>query len=128
MYAQSDEEEEFSKEDLELKWKEFLTRLNDQHNLKATLSKVPEIKENWQLFLEIDNSIQNDLINSVKPQLVSFLRKELKNSKINLEIKVAKDIKNKIVYTDEDKFEKMKEKNPSIELLKKKLNLDFGQI
>ncbi|MCK5730282.1 MAG: hypothetical protein KAH68_04370 [Draconibacterium sp.] len=125
MHTKADEFEEFSKDDLELKWKSFLTQLNDRPNLKSTLAHVPELKENSVLFLEIDNSIQYNLITSIKPKLVSFLKKELRNSKIELIIEVRENIKNKIIYTDNDKFDEMSKKNPNLKLLKQKFNLDF---
>ena len=111
---------------MKLKWKEFLTRLDDRPNLQSTLAQVPELKENYQLFLEIDNSIQNNLITSIKPELVSFLRRELRNSKIELIVEVTENIKNRIIYTDNDKFDEMAKKNPSLKILKQKFNLDFG--
>lgn len=100
--------------------------MDDRPNLKSTLTQVPELKDNFELYLEIDNSIQNNIITSIKPRLVSFLRKELKNSKIELTVKVTENIKNKIIYTDNDKFEEMAKKNPSLKILKQKFNLDFG--
>ena len=127
MHTKDDEFEEFTKKDLELKWKEFLTRLDDRPNLQSTLAQVPELKDNSELFLEIDNSIQNNLITSIKPELVSFLRRELRNSKIELIVEVAENIKNKIIYTDADKFDEMAKKNPSLIKLKQKFNLDFGE-
>lgn len=126
MHKKADEFEEFKKEDLELKWKEFLKRLDDRPNLQSTLARVPELRDNSELLLEIDNSIQDNLINSIKPELLSFLRRELRNSKIELIIEVTESIKNKIIYTDNDKFDEMVKKNPSLAKLKQKFNLDFG--
>lgn len=128
MHTEKEETEPFTKDDLKNKWKEFLIRLDDRPNLKSTLSKIPELKDNWELYLEIDNSIQNDLINSIKPELVSFLRKELKNSDIEFITKVTDQVKNRIIYTDMDKFDEMVKKNPSLKLLKQKFNLDFGEV
>ncbi len=128
LHTKADEFEEFSKQDLKVKWKEFLIRLEDRPNLQSTLSDVPELKENYELLLEIDNSIQSDLINSIKPELISFLRRELKNSKVELVVKVTEKIKNRIIYTDMDKFDEMAKKNPSLKKLKQKFNLDFGEV
>jgi hypothetical protein len=128
MHTKTDEFNDFTTADLELIWKEFLAQLDDRPNLKSTLSRIPELKENFKLFLEIDNSIQDDVINMIKPELVSFLRKELRNSKIELITSITEEIKNRIIYTDEDKFDEMAKKNPSLKLLKRKFNLDFGEV
>jgi len=77
------------------------------------------------LVIRIDNSVQEDLINSIKPELVSWLRKELRNSKIQLITQIDETQKEKIIYTDVEKYMEMLKKNPGLELLKQKFNLDF---
>ncbi len=126
IYTKADEEEEFTAEELKQKWEQFLTRLEERPNLKSTLSTVPEIKEDFKLLLEIKNRIQDDLIGSIKPELVSWLRKELKNSRIQLVTKISEEVKSPIIYSDSEKFEEMRKKNPDIALLKEKFKLDFG--
>jgi len=69
--------------------------------------------------------VQDDLINTIKPELVSWLRKELKNSKILLTTEIDETEKEKIIYTDTEKYLEMLKKNPRLELLKKKFKLDF---
>jgi len=126
MYSRADETEEFAKDQLKVKWESFVSKLGNRPNLQSTLSSVPKIGENFQLVLEIDNSVQEDLINSVKPELVSWLRKELKNSKIHLVTHISQVEKEKIIYTDQEKYMEMLKKNPKLEQLKQKFNLDFG--
>jgi len=128
LHTKADEFELFTEDDLTKTWKKFLVRLEDRPNLKSTLANVPALKEEHQLYLEIDNTIQEDLINSIKPEIVSYLRRELKNSKIELTIQVTEKIKNRIIYTDLDKFDEMVKKNPKLKLLKQKFNLDLGQV
>ena len=126
MYSRADETEEFAKDQLKVKWESFVSKLGNRPNLQSTLSSVPKIGENFQLVLEIDNSVQEDLIDSVKPELVSWLRKELKNSKIHLVTHISQVEKEKIIYTDQEKYMEMLKKNPKLEQLKQKFNLDFG--
>ena len=127
LYSVNDEAENFSEESLKQKWDIFISRLDDRPNLQSTLSNVPELQEDFQLYLPIENTIQENLINSIKPELVSFLRKELKNSKIQLITIITEKAKGRIVYTDEEKYEELVKKNPNLALLRKKFNLDFGQ-
>lgn len=128
MHTKAEEYEEFTKEDLEKKWKDFSAQYDDRPNLQSTLSKVPELKEDQQLYLEIDNSFQQESIASIKPKLIAFLRRELKNSKIELNVHVTEKIKNRIIYTDEDKYGEMVKKNKNLQTLRQKLNLDLGEI
>ncbi len=126
IYSRPGETEDFTVEDLKEKWESFVKKLDNRPNLQSTLSNVPELGENFQLLLPIDNSVQEDLINSVKPELVSWLRKALKNSKIQLVTHISQVEKEKIIYTDQEKFMEMLKKNPQLENLKQKFNLDFG--
>ena len=126
MYTQADEFEPFTADDLKEKWEQFLTRLEDRPNLKSTLSTVPELKEDYKLILEIENTIQENLIGGIKPELVSWLRKELHNSKIQLVTKITQKVKGRLIYTDTEKFDEMVKKNPELALLKQKFKLDFG--
>jgi hypothetical protein len=125
MYSKADEIEPFNEEQLKEKWTEFLTRLDDRPSIKATLSILPKIQKDFTLVLEIDNRIQDELLASVKPELVSWLRKELRNSKISLKTIVADIVREKVVYSDVEKYQEMANKNPDLALLKRTLNLDF---
>jgi hypothetical protein len=126
MYVGNNDAEDFSAYELEEKWKAFLTKLDDRPSLQSTLSYAPEIEENFQLLLVIENSVQEDSINLIKPELVSYLRKELHNSKIILVTKIAERKRGRIIYTDEEKYTEMLKKNPDLGVLKQKFNLDFG--
>ncbi|WP_319265578.1 hypothetical protein [uncultured Draconibacterium sp.] len=125
LYSKEDEVEPFTAEQLEEKWKAFLPRLDDRPSLKATLSIFPKIQEDWSLLLEVDNRIQDELLVNVKPELISYLRKELHNSKINLKTIVADIKREKVIYSDIEKYQEMAKKNPNLALLKRTLNLDF---
>lgn len=124
-YSDKGDRNVFTQEELKKKWDEFVQKLGERPNLQSTLSKVPSVGDNFKLFLEVDNSVQQDLINSIKPELVAWLRKELNNSQIKLKIVIAEQEQEKIIYSDRDKYIEMVRKNPKLELLKKKFNLDF---
>jgi hypothetical protein len=125
MFTRTGETRDFTAEELKQKWDEFVRRLKDRPNLQSTLSRVPSVKEGYRLVLTIDNSVQDDLINHIKPELISWLRNELRNSKILLTTQIDETEKEKIIYTDAEKYVEMVKKNPRLELLKKKFKLDF---
>lgn len=125
LYSKEGETEPFGEEALNEKWNVFLQTLEDRPNLKATLSSVPKIQEDYSLLLEIDNRIQDELIANIRPELVSFLRKELRNSKIALKTLVTEIKREKVIYSDIERYQAMASKNPDLAYLKKKLNLDF---
>ncbi len=84
IFNQADETEPFTADDLKEKWDQFLVRLENRPSIKSSLSNLPQITNDFKLILEIDNRIQDDLIATIKPELVTWLRKELKNSKIQV--------------------------------------------
>ena len=125
IYNRADKSEHFSIDDLKEKWELFLTRLTERPSIKSSLSNLPQLTDDYKLILEINNRIQEDLINSVKPELLSWLRTELKNSKIELTTKITETVKGKIIYTDSEKFDEMVKRNPHLAVLKQKFNLSF---
>ena len=58
-------------------------------------------------------------------ELLQFLRKSLNNFDIKLDITVNESMDKEFAYTTEEKFAKLKAKNPAIENLKKTFNLDL---
>ncbi|WCO03069.1 DNA polymerase III subunit gamma/tau [Psychroserpens ponticola] len=57
--------------------------------------------------------------------LMEYLRKTLRNYDLKLDIHVNEEASKKYVFTDQDKYEKLKEKNPNIELLRNTFGLDI---
>nr|MBD3621502.1 hypothetical protein [Sunxiuqinia sp.] len=119
--------EPFTQEQFADKWAEYLQRLDDRPNLKATLSKTPQIFENHKLKLPIDNSVQLEEINKIKPDLVSWLRKELRNTGIELITDIVVQESEYKPYSETEKLAEMVRKNPNLALLKQRFNLDFGE-
>jgi|GEM_PF-1176119 len=117
--------EPFSNEQLAVKWKEFVDQLTDRPNLRSTLSIVPEKAEGNQILLKIGNSVQEEEVRLVKYELVSWLRRELRNSEIELVTSIEKQETGRIFYSDSEKMKLMMQKNPELYHLKQKFNLDF---
>jgi len=126
IFSKEDEKEEFTEEQLKLKWEAFVARLDDRPNLQSTLSNMPKLKNNFLLELEIENTLQEDLISNIKPELLTWLRIELKNSLIQLYTVFAENTKGRVIYSDAEKFDELLKKNKSLAILRQKFNLDFG--
>ncbi len=118
-------DETFTNEQLAVKWLEFVDQLTDRPILKSTLSIVPEKAEGNQILLKIGNSVQEEEVKLVKYELISWLRKELQNSEIELVTRIEKQESTRIFYSDSEKMQLMMQKNPELYQLKQKFNLDF---
>ncbi|MBN1820985.1 MAG: hypothetical protein JXR31_01670 [Prolixibacteraceae bacterium] len=124
-YNNSNLKEDFNKEQFKTKWNEFLTTV-DSPTLKTTLSNVPDFVSDYQFVLKIGNTVQEENIKMIKPKLVAFLRNELKNSSIEVITQIETVESNRIIYSDDEKYDDMVKKNSDLQLLRQKFNLDFG--
>ncbi|MBN2520343.1 MAG: DNA polymerase III subunit gamma/tau [Bacteroidales bacterium] len=117
----------FSEKELITKWSEFGESIkNSKPRLYSTLSSsTPIINENNIIEFTVANPLQKEAIKDVLKDLLYFLKKTLKNNTINLEILVEETKQEQKLYTQEDKFKYMSEKNKNLGLLKQKFNLDF---
>ncbi len=118
--------EPFTPDQLEAKWNEYLTQIADRPNLRSTLSAVPELTDGNKLLLRIGNSVQEEEIRLIKPELVSWLRSELRNDGIELNTRLEKVESDRMIFSDSEKLQMMMQKNPELYELKQKFNLDFN--
>lgn len=118
--------ESFTHEQLTVKWNEYLEQISDRHNLRSTLSNVPEIQDGNRLLLKIGNSVQEEEVRLIKMNLLLFLRRELRNSAIELDTRIEKIESERIFYSDSEKLQIMMQKNAVLNDLKQKFNLDFN--
>lgn len=118
--------EPFTRDQLENKWREFLEMIRDRPNLIATLSVIPEIVSENKLLLKIGNSVQEEEVRLVKPELLGFLKRELRNSGIELNTSIEKIESERTHFSDSEKMQLMMQKNPELFELKQRFNLDFN--
>jgi len=117
--------ENFSKEELMEKWLRFAEMIRKEKPRMATTLKAsnPVIKDDFAIEIEMSNKVQEDDFNLIiKADLANFLRQELKNDNLKIVTFVPEINKEKSLYTDEDKYKYLSEKNPNIN---QRLNLDF---
>lgn len=115
----------FTAEELAVKWNEFMEQIADRPNLRSTLSTVPELMEGNRLLLKIGNSVQEEDVRQVKPELILWLRKELRNSGIELITRLERIETERTHFNDSEKLQILVQKNPNLNELKQIFNLDF---
>lgn len=84
------------------------------------------MKNNYLVVIAVENSVQQDKIRFIKPEIIGHLRRTLQNSKIDVEVELVKSTNENRALTDEQKMKAMMQKNPALVLLKNKFNLDFN--
>ena len=113
-------------------WSKFVEnqRENGKINLVASLSMCEIKLDGMVVTFNIINELQDEQLNSERADLLYFLRKNLQCADLELEIDKKKITEEseapKVFLNDKEKYVKMAEKNPSIEALRKKLDLDLA--
>jgi hypothetical protein len=118
----------FSKEQMAELWKSYVRKNIDKkdRSLYLTLnSRVPEVKDNFELEFPIENVIQKQQIEAVSLDLVNHLREQLNNFLIVLKTPIRKGEKQKTYYSAEERYKYLAEKYPIVEKLRKSLDLDI---
>ncbi|WP_245896452.1 DNA polymerase III subunit gamma/tau [Flavobacterium sediminis] len=119
--------EKFSETDMLLQWNKFAQRLSDQgKKLMATYMQMNDpVLEEATIKLELPNESTKEEFLQGSNELLGYLRGKLHNHDITIEVIVNESPENKYAFTPIEKFEKLKELNPSIELLKRLFDLDI---
>lgn len=118
---------EFSEEEMQTAWKDYtaIVESEGKFNLLSHLSMgIPKL-EGTTIHLEFPNSTIKLEVERAKHELLGFLRKKLQNYDISLSIEVNETAVKRYAYTTREKFEKLKEKNPLIDTLRKEFDLDI---
>ncbi len=117
----------FTEKQLVEVWNTYVKKIEEkgQYNLASILSiDTPKLKDTT-IHLEFPNATNKVEVERQQYGLLGFIRKTLNNFDIALSITVNEVLEKKYAYTSMDKFEKLKEKNPSIDTLRKTFNLDI---
>jgi DNA polymerase-3 subunit gamma/tau len=119
---------EFDNDQLDKSWIKFQKKINKEgrKNLASILSiNKPEIIKGNLISYTLTNNTNKLELEKNKIDLLNFLKKDLKNDKILLEIRVNKLKEKSFVYTPSEKYDKLKKLNPNIEILRKEFKLNL---
>jgi len=116
----------FTEKELITAWNTFIEKLrkDGKHNLASILAiDTPKVKGTI-IHLEFPNATNKVEVERQQYDLLSYVRKTLSNYDISLSITINEVMEKQYAYTAADKFEKLKEKNPNIDILRKTFDLD----
>ena len=119
---------EFDKDQLKIKWGKYSKILSENgNNSLSSLLEIndPIILEKNKISFTVPSKSNKKEIDSGKENLIKFLRAELKNDIIELDVIVDKNISKEYYSTPLEKFEKISKLNPLVDQFKNDLKLDF---
>jgi len=119
--------EEFTEKQMLKAWNDFVLQIEKKgkHNFASILQIDTPKLVGTTIHLEFPNSSNKVEVERQQYDLLRSLRQELNNFEINLSITVNEELDKKYAYTPIEKFEKLKEKNSKIDLLRKTFDLDI---
>jgi DNA polymerase-3 subunit gamma/tau len=119
--------EEFSEEKMLEAWEEYIQILNvNGSKILASVMGTSKPKVDKHVIkLELPNESMKLNLLQDQGELMKFLKDKLQNTTIILDVSVNHKAEKKYVYTPREKFEKLKETNPNLELLRTTFDLDI---
>ncbi|MAW09331.1 MAG: hypothetical protein CMC23_04235 [Flavobacteriaceae bacterium] len=120
-------ESNFTQGDLEKCWNIYynIKIQNKEFNMASLLKLNKPIKNNNDIKYTVMSDINKKELEDELPKLLKYIRNSLKNDFIEVKIDSNNSIKKNVLFTPSEKFEKLIELNPLLEILRKKLDLDY---
>jgi DNA polymerase-3 subunit gamma/tau len=120
-------EDQFSQEEFLLVYEKYVKHLQERGQMiiaSILNADTPIIKGN-EMHLRFPNRSMKEDLEKSQGTILERLKRELNNYSIEFVITIDKSVTKKYVFTDQDKYQKLVEKNPHVDLLRKTFDLDF---
>jgi len=122
-------EDAFEEAKMQELWAQYVEEIEakGQKILASNLnSDIPKLLKDHKIWIELPNDTMKKEIERSQSGVLNFLKKELNNYAISLKITVSEEVAKQFAFTPEEKYEKLREKNPNVDLLRSKLDLDIS--
>lgn len=118
---------ELNQSNMLIVWNDFAEKIkNNQPRLYNTLlSQAPEL-DGKTVTVNLNNPLQLKALSTVHNELEGYLKARTGETSIILKSGINQEVNSeKKLFTDDDKYSHLKDKNPNLDLFKQKFNLDF---
>ena len=119
--------EEFTQEQMITHWNAYTQIVKEQgkYNFLSHLTMSVPVLKDGMIHLEFPNQTIKLEVERDKFDLLTYMRKKLKNHSVDLVIAVNELPLKRYAYTDKEKYEKLVGKNPNLEALRNAFELDI---
>ncbi|WP_299100566.1 DNA polymerase III subunit gamma/tau [uncultured Winogradskyella sp.] len=119
--------EPVTQEALDEAWKIYTAKMDQKgEKIMASILQMDQPKlKGTTIYLTYSNNTNKIELERAEFPLMAFLKKRLLNYDLKLDITVNEEIAKKYAFTPLEKYEKLKEKNPNIEVLRQTFGLDI---
>lgn len=126
-FNESTERNDFSQDMLIKAWNNYVQYTTEQPVLQQTIQQCkPVLGTDYRIMLAVYNSSQEALMTKERVKITNYLRKELHNGAVSLEIRIYEVGENTKSLTQKEIFLRMMEHNPNLKKLAKELNLELS--
>lgn len=121
-----DEKEPFTEEEFLAQWEIYTqqAKANDKIHL-YTLMNNPPLINGTEITVLVENLALESTLQDEKVDLLNFLRTSLRNFELQIVTKKGEIAHAKRIYTNKDKYTYLVEKNPKLDELRQRFNLDL---
>lgn len=120
----NEESAHFDQPELIRYWDEYAQKIEKNAYLKgAMVNCKPVLQENFNFEVAVHNPGQQEELLNDSINLLPFLRTNLKNSHIQMRIRISETNEKKLAYTSTEKYEHLMDINPVLDKLKNEFNL-----
>jgi len=127
-YIKGTARNEYTPDEFAKCWSDFAARMKAEGKKNALtifISQPPKLTAPNVYEVIVENKTQESVFRDERPNLLNFLRTQLKNFDIEVNSRIDELTVVKRPYTASEKFQYMASKNPALAELKTKFNLDF---
>lgn len=119
--------EAFTETEMQAFWFKYADRLGDKgYKIMESLLRINDPKlEGTTIIHELPNPSSKIDFEKEKYDLLTYLRSHLHNHDIAIDVRINESIDSKKAFTTVEKFNRLNEINPNLELLKKTFDLDL---
>lgn len=108
-------------------WKEFAEGLTEEHHLKNTmLNCLPSLLNRDTFEVVVNNPVQEQRLLDSGADILGKLRTVLRNTKIQMQVRITVENEKKLAFTPAEKFNLMMEENESLRRLKDEFGLELS--
>ena len=114
----------FSQDELVRVWDDYAASIDKKVYLKNTMINCkPVLQENYFFEVGVHNPGQQDELSNGCVDLLNYLRVQLKNTRIQMRVRIIEANEKHLAYTSTEKFEHLLSVNPVLGKLKDEFNL-----
>lgn len=126
-HVEGDLNSAFTLEQLIAAWNEYANSIGwDHHFRNSLLNCKPQDIQGNHFDVVVNNPMQEQKLLEENIRILNFLKKKLKNSFLEMHVRITIENEKKLAYTPTEKFKLMTEENEYLLLLKEKLNLELS--